>query len=238
MPNYRRILFSPRAGALPTPSNLQVWLKADAIIGLNDGDPISTWPESSGHARDYTGTTTTRPLYKTAQQNSLPGVVFDGTDDFMTGTGASALSFSFYTVFKFASTAGTPVPMHFGVDNTFGTTDGFMIILVGGNRCIQERASAAAVTLVDAAATTNFEQWTINRTNTGPVTALRVNQSDQSLTNSSAAMTSNTMGIIGKFGSFGLPASCTICEILYYDTIHTTAQRDQVESYLKSKWGL
>ena len=32
----------------PPTSGLTLWLKADAITGLNNGDKVASWPDSSG----------------------------------------------------------------------------------------------------------------------------------------------------------------------------------------------
>jgi hypothetical protein len=79
-----------------TPAGLLAWYKADAITGLSDGDPIGTWPDSSGNGRDLTqATAAAKPTYKTNRQNGLPGVLTDTVDDairyavgtaFITGT--------------------------------------------------------------------------------------------------------------------------------------------------------
>lgn len=67
-------------------SGLKIWLKADAgLSGLSDNDPVSTWADQSGTSHDFTGSSTTRPLYKTGIQNGLPGVKFDGSDDYLDG---------------------------------------------------------------------------------------------------------------------------------------------------------
>ena len=63
-------------------SNIAHW-SADQITGSpSDGDPVSTLPDSIA-AWNMTSTTTTRPLYKPTGINSLPSVLFDGTDDFL-----------------------------------------------------------------------------------------------------------------------------------------------------------
>lgn len=74
-----------------TPANLGVslvsWLKADAIVGKNDGDAISGWADSSGNGKDATNATgAEQPLYKTSVVNGLPVVRFDGVDDDLTIT--------------------------------------------------------------------------------------------------------------------------------------------------------
>jgi hypothetical protein len=63
-------------------SGLVSWFKADAITGLSDGDPISTWPDSSGNGWNATQSGDQRPIWReTAGPNGLPTVEFDGTDD-------------------------------------------------------------------------------------------------------------------------------------------------------------
>jgi hypothetical protein len=75
--NQARSAFTP----LDLPG-LALWLKADAITGLNDGDPVATWVDSSGVGNDLTqGTPSLRPLWKAAVRNGLPVVRCDNTDD-------------------------------------------------------------------------------------------------------------------------------------------------------------
>ncbi len=57
-------------------ANLLIWLKADAIVGLNDGDPVVTWADSSGNANDGVAPLGNRPAYETSGINSLPTVRF------------------------------------------------------------------------------------------------------------------------------------------------------------------
>lgn len=72
-------------------TGLQLWLDANAIVGLVDGDPVSTWDDESGNGNDATqGTAANQPVYKTNIVNGLPVVRFDNTNDGMvTGYTAS-----------------------------------------------------------------------------------------------------------------------------------------------------
>jgi hypothetical protein len=64
-----------------------LWLKADAITGLSDSDPVVTWEDSSGNGHDPTqGTAGFRPLFKANVINGLPAVLFDGSDDILATT--------------------------------------------------------------------------------------------------------------------------------------------------------
>lgn len=67
--------------AVWTPADLpglQVWLEADEISGLSDGDPIATWADLSGNGHDFvqSGADGTRPSYRTGVLNGLPTVRF------------------------------------------------------------------------------------------------------------------------------------------------------------------
>jgi hypothetical protein len=73
-------------------SGLYRWFKADAIIGLSDGDPVSTWEDSGSGNRDGTAAGSARPTYKTGILNGLPIVRFDGLTNVLTLGDDSALT--------------------------------------------------------------------------------------------------------------------------------------------------
>src|SRR6478736_1989782 len=67
-------------------SGLLLWLKADQITGLANGDPVATWVNQSGSASNATSPGGSQPIYTTNVQNGLPGVHFDGTSQLISGT--------------------------------------------------------------------------------------------------------------------------------------------------------
>src|SRR4051794_15888095 len=82
-----------RSGGPPDLANLKVWLKADAgtfqdaaltTPATANNDPVGGWSDQSGSGAVLTQATAgKRPLLKLANQNGLPTVTFDGTDDFL-----------------------------------------------------------------------------------------------------------------------------------------------------------
>ena len=87
-PLRRRIhtAMQTRGGAAAfTPASiagLRIWQDAAQITGLNDGDTVSSWSDSSGNGLALTQATGTKqPLYKTGIFGSQPAVLFDGVDD-------------------------------------------------------------------------------------------------------------------------------------------------------------
>lgn len=68
-------------------SNLFAWYKADAITGASNGDSIQTWSDSSGNSRDMSQATSgSRPTYHTSVQNSQPVLRSDGTRNIRAAT--------------------------------------------------------------------------------------------------------------------------------------------------------
>lgn len=58
-------------------------------LSLSDGDPVSTWADTSGNGYDFTQTGDARPIYHTG--GGVPYVEFDGVDDILIGQNWAAL---------------------------------------------------------------------------------------------------------------------------------------------------
>jgi hypothetical protein len=76
-------LFSQNGPGGNFDNNLALWLDANAIIGLTNNDPVSTWTDLSPASNDATQSGSSRPTYKTNSINGLPVISFDGVDDVM-----------------------------------------------------------------------------------------------------------------------------------------------------------
>lgn len=61
-------------------SGLDLWLAADEITGLSDGDPVTSWADLSSAGNDATESTYP-PTYRAGVLNGLPVVEFDATND-------------------------------------------------------------------------------------------------------------------------------------------------------------
>ena len=56
-----------------------LWLQADQLSGLLDGDPLPAWPDATGAGPIATqGAAANQPSYRTAQVNGKPVVRFSG----------------------------------------------------------------------------------------------------------------------------------------------------------------
>lgn len=71
-----------RAVTMPA-TGLKVWLKADALTGLTNGEPVGVWSDSSGNGNNATNGGALRPSWQTNVVNGQPVVRFDGIDDYL-----------------------------------------------------------------------------------------------------------------------------------------------------------
>jgi len=91
---------------VPPVANLSLWLKADAITGLSDGDSVSSWADFSGNENDAAQATAAhQPVYKTGIINGKP-------------------------VVRFAPSAGNEKIMDVADDDTIDLTSAFTIYAV------------------------------------------------------------------------------------------------------------
>ena len=106
-----------------TISGLQLWLKADAL-GLSDGADVVTWPDSSGNANDANAVTP-KPIFKENVIGSMPGVLFDGVDDYLEVAASGGMQSGNYTIFAVIKTGATVAGSVIAEDyNWSGAADG------------------------------------------------------------------------------------------------------------------
>lgn len=93
----------PQTDPMPPRHHMILWLKADAISGLPDGQPVELWTDSSGNsldpAQDQTGR---RPVWKADAIGGRPAVRFDGIDDYLNTDHYFGLLHTFHHVTVFA----------------------------------------------------------------------------------------------------------------------------------------
>lgn len=215
-------------GGLPVTADLQGHWTADALTGLSDDDPVSTWADQSGNGNDFTqGTGTSQPLYKVNILNSLPAVRFDNTDDGMISNMNVTGAFSIFFVYSSQATSGFHRALQGETANwLFGPYSGkhqiyrgdsFGLFMVGPN------VSAGTPVLV-----------TIIRDGTGSID-FRVDQTD--IVNAFAEAPGELV-LGGAGGAFVEPMNGDVFELVVYDAALSDTDRDDVEDYLATKWGL
>jgi hypothetical protein len=208
-------------------AGLQVWLKADGIAGKADGDPISQWDDLSGHGQNAVQVTGSKqPTYKTAIQNGLPVVRFDGVDDFMQATGVNVAQPD--TIFAVAKTS------------TLGT---FVNVLDGQTTRQAISKWNTDVLAVHGGTTDVVTSQAWNSTTFHLVSYIPNGASSQVWFDSASVTLGSNPGTanlnllnVGTYNTLTSFWNGDIAEILIYDTGLSTGNRTAVEDYLRTKW--
>lgn len=76
-PILRGTLKSNVSSAIPTSNLLAQW-ESDSIVGLNNGDPVSSWPDLSSFGRTATQSNSSKqPIFTTGVFGTKPGLLFN-----------------------------------------------------------------------------------------------------------------------------------------------------------------
>ena len=229
----RKLHLSPTGGVF-SPLDIAgciLWLKADAITGLSDDDPVTTWPDSSGNGNDATQATAgKKPLYKVGIQNGLPVVRADGTDDFMSLTGmtAPAGGFTLIAVLDPPATGETKYFLDSATPRHI-----FQALSSSGDKVGWYDGTHHPI----AAAQSGFQilSWVLTSGANGEI-----------FRNGSSLGTDpyTALAIGGSVGLFANPTgsaswlAADLGESLLYSTALSSGDRQQVEQYLSDKWGI
>lgn len=220
-------------------SGLQLWLDADdsETITLN-GSTVSQWDDKSGNGYHCVqGTASNQPTYVTAAQNGKNVVRLDGGNDYMQNSTNTIVGGSnARTVFvacKNTDASGITYPFGLGTRANVGSGQIFFIssevaVRVSFGNIIWSTSlysSAGIITI---------------QTNGTNVTQLLgwLNGSSLSVSSSTSATLNTQVGYmigdsIGSSTWYG-----DVMEIIVYDSELSTANRESVESYLSTKWGI
>jgi hypothetical protein len=227
-------------------SGLVVWLKADAgtfqdaaktTPATNDGDVIGAWADQSGNGNDVTQATTgNKPTLKLAIKNGRPVIRFDGAGDNLQGVLSDALSQPF-TIFAVAALDAVAVDAGAGI-----IIDGDDVT----NRAVLEQQSQGGDTDTWSIYAGSFVTGGVSDSNWNIWAALFNGASSEFWINgaseaSGGAGASNPDGI--TVGTRYLADATSawdgdVAEVIIYDPSLSTADRQQVEQYLSTRWGI
>jgi len=225
---------SPTSGGGVSP---HVWYDADQITGLSDGDAVATWPDIGPNGDDVTqGTPAARPLYKTSILNGKPVVRFDGSDDYLQGAltnaGATTQPATIFAVAQLDATVlddGATRPIIDGDDSGHRT-----LLYKSGIPSPDSWGIYAGTALYGSAGDSDTNIWC----------ALFNGASSQFWLNgiSEASGDAGSRALdgitIGALYDGARPWKGDIAEIIVYDAGLSNADKNEVGSYLATKYGL
>ena len=231
-----------------TVEGLMLWIEADAIGGVDDGDPVGTWVDKSGNGRHATqSASVTRPTFRAGVANGMPGVEFDGIDAFMSV--ASLPIPSDTTIFVVATNteqnSGGSVfrPILAASNDPFSPTgNGYGL----GYR--RSGASGFTAAIGDGTSQTNLnhlnastglaELHTFTKSGTSGTMYLNGSEVASTVFNRTSGFHTGSYNLGRDINNTSRTYKGTILEIIVYNQTLTTAERTTIEAYLGIKYGL
>ena len=224
-------------GGIPVTDGLVLELQADALT-LTDGDPVASWPDTSGHSNDAEQpVASTRPTFTTDAANTLPAVRFDGGDQLLVPQDASlepdALSlFAVVNVDSASADAASGLISTADVDSftpgytIFHRADVWEFRIASGDWSDATGAGKPRDQTVVLAATydSGSQQQTLYQNGTELASA-----GGQAL-----SFNNNPLQIGSWFSDRAFTGD--IAAVALYDRALPAAEREQVEGYLEDKW--
>lgn len=234
----------------PAPAS---WLKADAgllqaaggAVASANNDPVGKWLDQSPNARDaIQATAGKKPLLKTAVQNGLPAVLFDGSDDYLlAGPFASPLSLAGATIYLVAANAATPgsVAVPFDVRRN-GDGNPILSALYNGSDAPWGRIRNDAGSLVDTGTLSDSGAWAVieYRWDGATLSVAKDGGSPQTASASGTVTVDGfSLGCNGPAtgGAAAVPWNGYVGEFLFYPRALSDGERLLVLAYLRDKWG-
>lgn len=241
---------SPGVGS-PVPSDvtgLYVWLEADAISGVSDGDRVASWGDLSGLGHTPTATGSPRPWYRAhggpvtlAVPAGLPAVEFSPDD----ATGPNALTFP-SGVFTGLGAAEVFCVLKLGEDPPsrgqglwhFGAS-GLASHYTFAGTIYDDFGSAGRYTVGDPSASlTDWQVYGVSASSAGWDSRVSGTSMYSTGTNTVSWVDPAHLGANYSSGAFGYHFRGWMYMFLVFDHILTTGDRTIIHNYINSKTGV
>lgn len=213
-------------------AGLTVWLDAGIGITKDGGNLVSNWADQSGNSNDVVQATGSyQPLWTASEQNGEPGVVFDGTDNFMqdvawTGGTVAQPFYAFIVLTSDSNVVGTK----YNLDAGAATNRGFFYY----DGSINIRFGQGTDTILEARPT-GYNVLTIFVNGASSIYRRNGTQVGSTLSLGTASQAGLTLGSSYVPSAWG---NSRIAEYLFYAGDIGTTDRGRVETYLKDKYAL
>ena len=203
-------------------SGLQLWLRADSITGLNDGDPVDEWTDSSGNGNNATQTGGNRPTYRTDIINGRPVVRFNGSTNYLDFTSMNMQPATVFAVVKYELPAVNAPFLGNDTNNSYvGYYDNTIYYYsTVGNMNVANTTPAA------------FQIITAHAQPPGSNSSIRIDGSP--VVSGNYNWGTSTFVFIGRRNTERFEGD--IAEVLIYSTNLNSTEIDEVEDYLSSKY--
>lgn len=220
-----------------------MWLRAESLSTLDDGDSVATWNDDSGNGRNVTqSNSAARPVFRYNAVNGRPAVYFDGTGKHMQGSTLGTLlglvGGACFIVFLVDADASLPEAL-------WTEDDGVNSLRVGqyvrtGPVLVSQNNDG---TNDEASRSTTLGAWHVGfwEYDTGVVVVAQDNPDNAGQTttvsgNIAAGPRASTFRLGSTVGSNNLKGY--IAEVITFDYLMDQGVRRRVMRYLEQKYGI
>jgi hypothetical protein len=233
---------------------IRLWLDASQLkwqgsAEMADGTALDTWRsivklpfQSADQA--FTAASTARPLYKQNIQNSKAGILFDGSNDLMTGPTdwsnvCSRNEHTIIVVCKPTVLVSTGSGVTYGRPQLFGSSgqyEGISVSPSGSSNIFTAwQYDAATVRTASTGTLTVGSMALVESWHQDGVLSIALNQAAAVTTTLRETTTSGSTMQMGTAGSSAFFTGY-IFEALFFDRALTAQQRTALGNYLRAKW--
>lgn len=228
-----------------TLTNLAAWYDASdaASFTYSSGSLVSQWNDKSGNGRHVSQATGSKQPTRTGTQNGMSTVVFDATDQLFRTMGSPIFAdhFSAFSVWKQVGTLPTYLKSPATTDNgsnlarpidRWHQNSSNNYFFVGG--------TGIAATFDLRSQSSHFVHTVLAARAAGTIVERRNGVDVTSITNVSVTTQWTTAGqrlSVGGRSDAAVGFVGELAEIIYINGAPTTTERNDVESYLSTKWG-
>lgn len=224
-------------------ANMVAWHDASQMVGLNDGDLVSSMTDFSGNGRHVLGSDASRPTYEINEKNGLPVFRFNGSQgrqyDASPDPDEAAFDLATYSIFfvaKKTSGGGATIISK----NTTGTgAGGRRKIQIGINSNLSLSAGSDGSSISQAMTTTNWNVGgVIGRANNDHDLIVNGVVNNKTTTLDDTTFNNNRAEIAQAFSNGAERLNGDIAEIIVYSGDVGATARASIIAYLGSKWGI
>lgn len=219
----------------PPTTNLIVQLDAGTFVG-SDGDPIGSLADQSGNSNNGTASGMLRPTYKTGIVNGLPVMRFSRASGNMLLTPASA-SLSNYTCFAVIKPSGTA--NYRPILGSIGGTGGLQWRLIATTN-VQNLLKTLVADIGSSAVAMSISSFQVVAASFSAASTYDFyynGSSDGGGTHAQTLTAGRTLNI-GYSDSDNDSFDGDIAEVLVYDAVLSSTNRDLATAYLATKYAI
>ena len=230
------IAVTQSAYILPT-QNLTLHLTSDKGV-VTSGSAVTEWDDQSGNGNNAAQTTSAnQPAYVQGAMNGLPVIRFNGSTSELTLPSSTALGIQNheYEMFIVAQSSYTAQPEFLIAGGSFEQFE-YHLNGAAGARFIPVTSTYLDLGTSGAYADGKPHVFEANASSTGGGMSVDGVNGGTSTSNILSSNAGNLL--LGVRSDGGDHFNGDIAEVLVYDTVLTSAQRDSVEKYLADKYGI